>query len=295
MLALPWRKLPVLGGLLAAVTLGFGCSGAPPPYLIQLDQSRSLATDLRIQFTKASDASDRAVMADTDEASAAFAHEAEQALQVVEHDQAALAPLLRVAGRRPEIQLLEGFQKHFAEYRTLDRRILALAVENTNLKAQRLSFGPVKQVADSFRDSLAAVPAAVPLKDRCRAQALAAKATVAVREIQVLQAPHIAEADDAAMTHMEKEMADLYTQAGDAVKDLTALAPPKSPGLTVAASALDQFKVLSDQLVALSRRNTNVLSLELSLREKPPLTSACDGNLRALQEALEAEGSKATR
>jgi len=52
---------------------------------------------------------------------------------------------------------------------------------------------------------------------------------------------------------------------------------------------------VSQMFVTLSRRNTNVRSLDLSLREKPPLTAACDESLRALQQLLAAEGSNARR
>jgi hypothetical protein len=97
------------------------------------------------------------------------------------------------------------------------------------------------------------------------------------------------------MTSIEKQMADSLGQARDDVKALSELAPPSSPGITSARSALDQFKVLGDELVTLSRRNSNVVSLDLSLRTKPPLTTACDESLRALEDALAAEGSKATR
>ena len=38
-----------------------------------------------------------------------------------------------------------GFRKCFAEYRRLDDELLPLAVENSNLKAQRLSFGPARR------------------------------------------------------------------------------------------------------------------------------------------------------
>ena len=55
---------------------------------------------------------------------------------------------------RPNATLLEEFGRQFAEYRTLSQSILGLAVENTNLKAQRLSFGAAQQSADAFRDAL---------------------------------------------------------------------------------------------------------------------------------------------
>jgi hypothetical protein len=264
--------------------------------LAGLDEARALSADVRVQFNKADDSSNRAVMADTDEASIAFARDAEKATRLVERDVAALAPGLTSLGFASELHSFNEFRHHFLEYGALDRKILALAVENTNLKAQRLSFGPARESADKFRDALAAIAAVSASKDRCRVDELVAKATLAVREIQVLQAPHIAEADDAAMTRIEQEMARLDGSARDALKALTELASPSAhPTLAAALAALEQFKDVSNQIVTLSRRNTNVRSLELSLRTKPALVSACDDSLRALQDALAKEGSKATR
>lgn len=73
-------------------------------------------------------------MADTEEASAAFAHEAEQATQAVTADAAKLEPLVSGLGYSQETKLIAEFDASFARYRALDRAILGLAVENTNLK-----------------------------------------------------------------------------------------------------------------------------------------------------------------
>jgi hypothetical protein len=287
-----------LRGLVVAVTLAFGtgCHRGASSALVELDEARALAAELRVQFTKSADASNRAVMADTDEASIGFANDARQATQAVDSDVAALTPVLQSLGFPDELHTVEQFKTHFAEYRELDGRILALAVENTNLKAQQLSFGPARTAADGFRDALGTLVTGTASKNRCRVEVLAADAVLDVREIQVLQAPHIAEADDAAMTRMEKQMADLETKARDALRELSGLAAPEgSAGVSAAHAALDQFASASRQLVALSRKNTNVLSLDLSLRAKPPLTAACDDTLRALEDALAKEGDKATR
>jgi hypothetical protein len=280
--------VPVLG-------LAFGCQGGRS-FFTQVADSHRLAGELRIQFNQAADASNRAVMADTDETSIAFAHDAEKALQIVDSDVEALMPLLRSLGFAKEIQSLEDFAKHFAKYRELDHTILTLAVENTNLKAQGLAFGPARETADNFRNSLGAVALRVPSKDRFRIEGLIAKAVLAVREIQILYGPHIAEPDDAAMSNMEQEMANLDANARGAVASLTELVSRDArPSLSIALSALDRFKDLSRQIVALSRRNTNVRSLKLSLQTKPALTAACDESLRALQELLAKEDIKATR
>ncbi len=294
-LFLPSRKLHVVGCVLALLALATGCHGDAGALLTRLDDSRQLAADLRVQFAKAADASNRAVMADTDQASIAFASDAEKAVQLVESDVAALSPLLQGLGFTKESGFLDDFRKHFGDYRKVDGEVLTLAVENTNLKAQQLSFGPARQAADGFRDSLGNIVSTVAAKDRCGAENLSSQATLAVRDIQVLQAPHIAEPDDAAMTRMEQEMARLDQAARDALKSLTELAPKAAPATAAALAALDRFKDVSAQIVKLSRRNSNVRSLDLSLRTKPALTAACDDSLRAVQEALAQEGSKATR
>jgi hypothetical protein len=276
--------------------LAIGCRGTPSAVFTELGEARQLAADLRVQFNKASDASDRAVMADTDEASVSFARDADKATQAVQSDVVELGPHLRSLANPNATGAFDDFSKHLAEYLTLDHSVLGLAVENTNLKAQRLSFGPAREAADGFRDALQTLAAVAPAKDRCRVDALVAKAVLSVRDIQVLQAPHIAEADEGAMARMEKEMGGLEAAARDALKGLSAIVDTKArPQVAAALVALDKFKDVSGQIVALSRRNTNVRSLALSLREKPMLTAACDDSLRALEDALAKEGFTATR
>ena len=125
------------------------CSTTEPVFP-QLLQARRLASELHVEFTKASDAANRAVMAETDEASMAAAREAKQARRLSSatlrrysrsSSHSAIATILRY---------LDGFTARFDEYRRLDDEILPLAVENTNVKAQRLSFGPARETAEIF-------------------------------------------------------------------------------------------------------------------------------------------------
>ena len=263
--------------------------------LERVSEARHRAADLLVQFTKAADASNRAVMADTDDASVAFAREAEQAKQAVQVDAEALAPILQSLGYSAETQRLEEFGRRFAEYRALDQTILELAVENTNLKAQRLSFGPGQEAADAFRDALEAV-APLDAKDNWQVKTLGAAAVAAVREIQALQAPHIADADHDVMTRMEKRMVASEAAARSALETLAPLVQPAArPRLATANAALDRFMSVNAQVIALSRRNTNVRSLALSLNQKGKLTGACEESLRGLREALAKRGFTGTR
>jgi hypothetical protein len=263
--------------------------------LQKLSSARELAADLTVQFTMASDAANRAVMADTDEASKEFAKESRASTAAVQKDVGALRSTLQALGYGPEDKILTEFANNFAEYQRLDENVLGLAVENTNLKAQRLAFGPAQDAANAFRDALRALMPANPAEAR-HVEALAATAVLTVREIQVLQAPHIADADEAVMTRMEQQMSTSQTAARKALDSLRPIVSESSrPQLAAAASALNQFLDLNTQIIALSRRNTNVRSLMLSLDEKRKMTLACQDNLRALQAALSKRGYSGIR
>jgi hypothetical protein len=277
-----------------AVTAAGGCDVNSA--LRHLSEARRIAADLHVQFTRAADATNRAVMADTDETSMALAREAEEAKEAVRKDAASLAPILQALRYAEEIRLLEEFGAEFARYRALDQTILELAVLNTNLKAQRLSFGSAQEAADAFRDALQAVSPKDSARDHWRVKALAANAVAAVREIQALQAPHIAEPDDAVMGRMEERMKGAEMAARSALSALPPLVQPASRSqLASANAALDRFMSVHAEILAMSRRNTDVRSLVLARDQKVTLTAACDKSLRALREALAKRGYTGTR
>jgi hypothetical protein len=279
-----------------AVATTAACGNGSKLVLTQQLEARRLASDVRVQLSKAADASNRAVMAVTDEASSAAAREAEQAMQAVDRDVQTLQPILQALAYRDEIRHLDAFKTCFAGYRALDADILPLAVENTNIKAQRLSFGAARDAGNSFRQSLEAAGRSITTKNNCCVEALISKATAAILEVQVIQARHIAESDDAAMSQMEKEMAASQAAARTSFDALKGLLPPTAgPQLAAAADALDQFKAINAEIVSLSRRNSNVRSLALSMGRKRTVTAECDEILQALENALAKHAFTATR
>jgi hypothetical protein len=77
---------------------------------------------------------------------------------------------------------------------------------------------------------------------------------------------------------------------------LRGLLPPASASqLAPAAAALDTFTATNSEIVALSRRNSNVRSLALSLGKKRTVTAECDDLLQALEDALAKHHFAATR
>ena len=258
-----------------------------PAALTQQVEARRVAADLHVQFTKAADAANRAVMADADQASAMAAQEARDATGAVERDLKELRPLLELLRYNDELGFLKTFEDRFAEYRKLDDEILPLAVENSNVKAQQLSFGPAREAAEAFRQSVRTAAESARAADRWRADALAANGAAAGLEIQVLQAPHIAEAEDAAMARMEQEMSASTDSAHRTLDQLKALVGASAgTQLAAATAALERFESVNREIIRLSRQNSDVRSLALSLGRKRMVTATADDQLRALEGAL---------
>src|SRR4051794_541136 len=88
-------RMPIPLWMVALLTASL-CSacGSAKAVLNEQAEAHRLASQVRVNFTRAADASNRAVMADTDEASGAAAHEAQQATQSVQHDVDALKTVL---------------------------------------------------------------------------------------------------------------------------------------------------------------------------------------------------------
>jgi hypothetical protein len=93
--------------------------------LTQQVEARRLASELQVRFTTAADASNRAVMSDSDEAVAAAAQQAEQAAQAVLRDVEQLDAILKSMGYSEELAFLETFKSRFAEYQRLNAEIHA--------------------------------------------------------------------------------------------------------------------------------------------------------------------------
>ena len=265
--------------VICAALAAVGCRAEA--VLTQQVEARRLASDLQVQFSKAAEASNRAVMSDVDQDSTDAVREVEQATQVVLRDVGQLRTVLMSMGYSEEIDLLDGFAKRFDDYRKIDAEILPLAVENTNAKAQRLSFGPAAEAVNELRTALAAVVTSATPDRAGRVELLAARAMSSVLEIQVLQAPHIAEANDEVMAKMEQRMKTSEGEARKVLEELNAAAPASRTHVKSATAALDRFTTINGEVITLSRRNSDVRSLALSLGQKRMITAQCDDQLRA--------------
>jgi len=256
-------------------------------------QKLETLSTLRISFLKSIEAEKLAVMAETDEASLAFADESHRAAEAVDGDLQELSRLIDLQPAADESKWLQEFEAAWGQVRKIDRVILDLAVQNTNLKAFRLSFGKAREAVERFEGALSALTQDVTDVRIIRAVSDALSAEL---NIYTLHAPHIASPDDAEMNRIEQIIHAKEEVVRRSLENLARLAPAgKQPYVNDAMAAHREFMAVTATVVEWSRQNTNVNSLNISLDRKQKATALCEAALNQLHEAFKRRAFKATR
>jgi dGTP triphosphohydrolase len=114
--------------------------------------------------------------------------------------------------------------------------------------------------------------------------------------IYTLQAPHINEARDAKMDEIESVMNTREKAVRSALADLSQLVDGRGRTfLDTASSAFEEFMKVNAEVVRLSRINSNIKSLELSLGRKRNVATQCEETLNAIQNVIRDRTFKATK
>lgn len=252
---------------------------------------------MRVAMLKSVDVEKAAVMADTDELSRALADESLRAAEAVERDQLALKQMIEIDHVEKEMNLLSEFKNCWVELRKIDKVLLEFAVENSNIKAAKLSFDKGTQVISHFRQDLTdLVQRSSTNPNYNRLQRLACEALAAGFEVHYLHAPHIAASNDMEMDRIESEITQLNTLIKSSLKEMEKyLSNDNQPLLQNAVSAYDDFDRITAEVLRLSRQNTNIKSYELSLGKKRKVTAQCDETLVSLMESIRSRTFEATR
>jgi hypothetical protein len=250
-----------------------------------------------ISLHASAEAEKSAVMAETDEASTSYAEEARRASAAVEDARRELTRLIELGSRPEETRLVTEFNAAWTKYQALDQEILGLAVENTNLKALRLSIDPASDALGRLEAALNDLAAKADSHPNAAGISKAAfQAVVSALKILALEGRHIAEARDEEMDRIEGEMKDLDEQANNGLDELSELSGEAlQPDVAKARAAFTDFQQVHSQILELSRRNSNIRSFAISLGEKRVATAKCTELLTALQTSIRSESFKATR
>ena len=271
-----WGTALLLAVLLTVVY--FQANQHPSEQLAARARRQQVAGELRLALASAAEAEKSAVLAITDQESEKFAAEARAATAAAEQRRAELSDLLKNGSQR-EQELFAEFSASFTKLQQIDKEVLDLAVRNTNLKASALLFGPA---AEAIRQMDAALSRVMAKSSSPRELRLAAAAQAGALRIQALLPPHVAEENEQKEDALEAQMAQ---QDAEVTKDLRDL------GLQAAEAAASyaRFSEVRAQIIKLSRENTNIRSLALSLNEKRAADVACQASLAALEAEIAAE------
>ena len=291
----PWReelRWMAVGALLLVVVFAviwiFRRHDSPEQQLAFKATRVDVVSSMEVALARGSVAEKSAVLAATDQESQEFADQARAAASEVDGKRQDLAKLLDAGGTQREKELLAQFSQAFADSRRIEEEVLGLAVRNTNLKAYGLLFGPAAASLAEMNRSLDRIVASAGSGPGAKQiVVLAMGAETAVQRIHILLAPHIAEESDPKMDDLEGAM---RKDEAEVRKDLDALAalagPERRADVAAAASELRHYEEIKAQIVTLSRENTNVRSLALSLNQKRKANLLCLDTLSALKQAI---------
>jgi hypothetical protein len=291
---LPWLLLLVVLGAVTLFSLIYRENYNPfETKFIKVD----LLSTMRIHLLEAIEAEKNAVLAITDEASAAFAAQARGAADSVEHGRKQIESIIQQENLPQETEMINEFNSCWSHYRKLDETILDLAIQNTNLKAQQISATQCTHEMENFEASLNRLIHRNTKDSQCNtAIRLSYEALTASLNILALHKPHIEEADDQEMDKIEQRIKSYDESARKALSALrSTTGPSDNEDLKHAETAYERFMNLTGEVLKLSRMNTNIKSAELSLGKIRLISSQCQEILATLKETVQAQEFNATR
>lgn len=258
-------------------------------------EKKRVLSEIHVNLLKSVEMEKNAVMALTDQESLAYASQSRIAAAAVDQNLKTLRSL--VDAMPTERKLLNDFATCWTEMSKIDQVILPLAVENTNLKAAALSRELGGQSMQRFEEALNTVGvSAAGRPSESQIAALTARAMVAALKIFNLHGPHIFEPDNGKMDQIEERVKEEERVVMQSLDTLETLLDNEHTDVVIQAkTAFAEFLTVTNQVVQLSRLNSNIKSLELSLGRKRTVAAQCDDALASLQESIQQKTFKATK
>jgi hypothetical protein len=192
---------------------------------------------------------------------------------------------------------LKDFDQCWSQFKTLDQQLLPWATQESNIEAQKWSTVTGRKAWEQFELALNRLKKQGP-KDKFNSEKelAIAQSLIASLKILALHKPHIEAFTDQEMNQWEKEMHD---QTALTKKHLDSLARRLSKSEQADYQAAYQhweaFQAATQKIIQLSRQNSNLKSIELSLGKKSVIATQCKGRLNDLKQNYASQGFQATR
>lgn len=292
----PWFIILVLVLALAFVLMKHHGEQGPGTYGIVIRENEILS-GMRLSLMRAAEAEKSSVLAITDEESVKFADQARIAATEVDGARKELASLIGQDNSVEEDALISEFDGCWTEFLKLDQLLLDLAVQNTNIRAANLAFTNGAEAVHLLERSLTRlIDSKNPEGGNSQVIRLAYQALVAGIKIHDLYAPHIEAETDEQMNRIEKDIGANEVVLVNSVDKLARImGGTELDTVKDAMAAQQELKRVTREIISLSRKNTNIKSIRLSLGKKRLITAQCDEVLGAFQELIRGKDIKATR
>ncbi len=290
---LPWSLTLLLLGAL----LYFAAIYHPPTNLELQENKTDISLKLLDNLQIAIEAEKNAVLSLNREESQNFVLQVNQAGKALETHRQALDKLTQIQSTPTEKQLLSEFDQCWLQFKTLDQQLLAWATQESNIEAQKWSTDTGRKAWEQFEKAL----------NRLKKQGQAdkynpeienaiAQSQIASLKILALHKPHIEAFTEQEMAQWENEM---QVQTALTKQHLNSLAKQLSQQDLAAYNTAylhwEAFQGATQKIVRLSRQNSNLKSIALSLGKKRLISTQCKGILNELKQTYADQRFQATR
>lgn len=245
-----------------------------------------------------------AILSTKDDESQRYAEEAAQGTQRTEQIRQSLAALIESKGTAEDRRALEDFTQAWKDFQAVQKESLALAVQNTNVKAKNLlhtklaeKVATVQEVVQALVRQTEKETADVAVaKDPVKVGALSRKsltlsqAANGVLQLALLLEQHVDASQEEEMDRLEVRLKSLEREAEAVFGSPTVSAEEKDRSyLERATAAYSEIKALAAQAVKLSRQNTNSRNVELTFGSEIKALDRCTDALDRLNKDLNTE------
>ncbi|EHJ46703.1 hypothetical protein DFW101_0686 [Solidesulfovibrio carbinoliphilus subsp. oakridgensis] len=284
----------ILAVLAVLVCCLAGCSGGDVRNNVKaLRDKQRLIAALRYGLLTAVDLEKNALLSSVQSDGRMFLAKARNAMAGCAKDLARLGDLVRADANAKETEGFSAVAADFAQIEAVDATLLGLAGRNTNLQATALSRTEAALAISRLQRAL------TPIIDgpSCPAGREALRVVTAGLSILSLHTQHIAESSSAGMDTLEAAMNRQNARAAAALDRLSGLLPPDADAalLAEAKAAYADFRRVTQEVLGLSRQNTNIEAVALAMGQKRLVTAKALADLAALEDVVGEKEFTATR
>jgi hypothetical protein len=226
-----------------------------------------------------------ALLAATKEEALKFTTQEDQAMDAVEQGRLEFTSLTKTEKSGPLTMLRDEFDKSWAQYRQIDKEESDMILQKSNTQAYRISFTEAFAAFSALENALKDVmqqTKAAPDKDQIAGLCFQMVAESA--KILALEAPHISEISDERMDAIEGKMKISSQAVGEALGKIRTLARGDAAAVDAVVHSFEAFESVNARVLHLSRINSDMKALTISLERKQVIAAECLALLESLRE-----------